>query len=630
MSIIDLTEKEGLIILIYEKQEGTLLHEGKEEKFDSNGQIIIYNKTGAPVYDLELSLDNIEKTSLDKKLLVNYVPEYQEGKATSIAYAITDVPIVIKLEEDLGFPPDIPKPMALKDVDVPLNTRYKVINYWRGRFKLAMEKLLPNQIRAEEIPTPERGALTVDDGQLTWSDVELDSGDKIEQYIKLVLRAETPDEFRSGVIKYTYRGEESTVSGIEIKDVRGVVKTRYYIDKLERPEQRGVWDIYIIVENQSKAPIQVSAEAEVIIGTILSPEEGGKEIPGVIEKRMPGRRDFDTVITEYTVVKPESTIKIGPITIKSDEEPKLSVEIKTRILAEIYKVIEGIFEIKDVRIPVVWGKITKEVKVLHPPYIKGLTEQQLAGHLEEPIDVTVKVQNLGSASVDRILIKDTIPADFKPPRPIDIKVSLLKGEGELDVPTELTRINTEPSDQDPSMEHLLTVELYGFFNTFGESIIKGDAIILRYKMASADPKPGTTYRLPAEADISMTAETKPLTIKLEEVPALETLEAVRKIIKIKEVLPAEEEGEYVVVAILKNDGDLPEYNYEFYDKIPMTFEYVEERAEPAPESIDEMRDGLLLRWVIPEIPAKQEVKIKYVVRGRSGHRVSDLKKILER
>ncbi|MHA1676743.1 MAG: hypothetical protein ACTSU6_06145, partial [Candidatus Njordarchaeales archaeon] len=180
------------------------------------------------------------------------------------------------------------------------------------------------------------------------------------------------------------------------------------------------------------------------------------------------------------------------------------------------------------------------------------------------------------------------------------------------------------------MEHLLTVELYGFFNTFGESIIKGDAIILRYKMASADPKPGTTYRLPAEADISMTAETKPLTIKLEEVPALETLEAVRKIIKIKEVLPGEEEGEYVVVAILKNDGDLPEYNYEFYDKIPMTFEYVEERAEPAPESIDEMRDGLLLKWVIPEIPAKQEVKIKYVVRGRSGHRVSDLKKILER
>ena len=175
----------------------------------------------------------------------------------------------------------------------------------------------------------------------------------------------------------------------------------------------------------------------------------------------------------------------------------------------------------------------------------------------------------------------------------------------------------------------MRIAISGFKEVLGEPLIRGESIIVRYTTQSVDPKPGVTYEFPATAEIAYSPDTRPLKISLVEVPKLETMEAARKILKSKEVLPGEEENEYVVTVTLKNDGDLPVENYEFVEQIPDSFEFIPEKAEPAAESVEEVLGGVTVKWLIKEIPAKSEYKVKYAVKGKPGHKVSDLYKIIE-
>ena len=140
---------------------------------------------------------------------------------------------------------------------------------------------------------------------------------------------------------------------------------------------------------------------------------------------------------------------------------------------------------------------------------------------------------------------------------------------------------------------------------------------------------GRTYEFPASIEVALAAGTRPLKITLTEIPRIETVEALRKVIKSKDILLGEEKDLYTVVITLKNEGDLPVKTYEFIDKIPLSFELLEEKTEPEPRDISETKDGLILKWIIGEIPAKSEFKITYQVRGRPGHKASDLYRIYE-
>ncbi len=630
MAYEEIPEKEGLIIILSEKQEGVLTHDNKEKEFKTRGEIIIVNNTGSPIYDLELKLSGIEKTDLEKKVTVGFVPARETGKEPKrVPYNIRDVPRAVDLNENLIFPEDITQPVTLMNEEIDLTVRFNIKNSTDAEMVVDFDKEMPTQIIAKEIPSLPSGTLNVEAGRLSLREYRILPRDSKAIEVKSLIIAEKPDAFRSGKITYRYFGEGITISGLGIEEVTGTLNVRHHVDKSERSEQRGVWDNYVIIENLSRASIKVVAEIGVISGKILTPEEGGAEIRGSIEWRIPGRRDYDTIVMEPVIVGPGETTRIGPFTLQSDEEPKVSTNLRIWIIPEIIKRVSGEFLIEDIEIPVIWGRITKEVSVEHPSYIMGMTDKQLVGHLEESVNVTIKVDNLGSATVDHVIIRDVIPADFKPPRIADIKISLIKGGGEITVPPEMIRISLEPQDPDPSREHRLTIEIFGIAYYLGESLLRGEGVVINYKMIAADPKPHKTYELPAEADLAVTPDIRPLRIKLEEVPTLETLEAIRKIAKSKEVLPGEVEGEYIVIVTLRNEGDLPVRNYEHIEQLPPTFEFITERATPAPETVEEIIEGLSIKWLIQEIRAREEFKIQFVVRGKPGHKVSDLLRIVE-
>jgi|GEM_PF-2894835 len=630
MELDKIPEKEGLVIILAEKQEGVLSHEGQEKELRNTGKIIIANATDSPIYDLELLLKNFEKTSLEKKIFVGFVPKYDPSKGPKeIDYKIKEIARAISITEQLVLPEDFARPVALMREDIPIKIRFSIKNITDREFTITLSKPIPEQIKITNLPSLETGNARIEDSRLIIEGFVIKPHEETTITVEGTLSAQSEEAFRSGVVVYRYFCEGLTISGLDVEDVRGVLNVTHHVDKTERLEQRGIWDYYIIVDNRSKAAIRVIAEIGVAEGKILSPEEGGTEIKGSIERKIPGKRDYDTIVWEPVIVNPTETAKIGPFTIAHEAEPKLVTDLKVWILPEVIKRTAGEFRIEDIEIPVVWGRITKQVKVEHPPYIKGLTEHQLVGHLSENIHTVIRVDNLGSASLDRVVITDKIPADFKAPRPVNIKVYAVKGGGEFELPPEMVQIDTIPQDPDPSKEHIIRIAISGFKEVLGEPLLRGESIVVRYAFQSVDPKPGVIYEFPAEAEIAFTPDTRPLRITLDEVPKLETMEALRKITKSKEVEQGEKENEYIVIVTLKNEGDLPVQNYEFIERIPETFEFVAEKAEPVAESIEEVIGGLEVKWIIKEIPAKSEYKIKYTVIGKPGHKVSELLKIVE-
>ena len=630
MSSPDFQNEEGLIIVIEEKQKGTIDHDGKDIEFDNTGRITIINNTGSPIFDLTLILDGVDKTSLKgrNELTIGLLRHETGNNVHTINYAVTGVPKAIFLSEKFKLPPNLPKPIGYINEKLEMDIDFVVANKWKSPFTFNMEKTVPSQIKIKNVPSIPSGNIEQTEGALKITDLKLDVGDRLDLVLNTEIAPDTAEAFRSGKIKYTYFGDDTTISDIEVKEVRGTLKINSYVDKTERVAERGTWDCYVVVENNTKAEIIVTPAIEVMSGTIVEDQQG--EFKWNLIKKHPGLRAHDTIEFEPVKIAPGETKKIGPFVIKSEDEPKTSSEIKTVIIPKVVKKLEGEFTIEDVEVPVFAGVLTKTVKVVHPRYIHGLHDQQLAAHLEETINVETTIQNTGSAKADYIKIEETIPADIIPPRLTGVRVFLNKGGNELILPSETVSLAIEPEDTDPGKEHKLIIEVKDIYTKLGEFFENGDKIIVRYQLTSSNlTTTGKVYEFPSYAEMALAVGTKPFTTKLEAPPQLETFEATRKVIKSKDVLLSDVKDEYSVVILLKNDGDLPVKNYEFVDKIPLTFELIEGKVNPEPSDISETRDGLILKWFIAEIPAKSEFKIVYQVKGRPNHRVSDLYKIYE-
>ena len=623
-------EKEGLIIVIEERQKGTISPTGKLLELNTEGTIYIYNNTGSPLYDVEIGLKNVEYTNLPKKLTAGIIPTFNPEKGpTKFDYKIREKGPGVFVTETLAFPADIAKPVALLNQKIDLKIRYHFKNDLGQIMTVDFTRELPKQFVLEIPPTPETGSLSKEDDKLVLAGFEVPARSEKVLEIPVDLLAETVDAFRSGKTTWSYKGEGASISGIEIQYVKSTLNISYYVDKTERIEQRGIWDNYVIVENTTKAPIKVIAIVSIISGKILTAEEGGAEFKGTIEPKTPGRREYDTIVFEPVIINPGDTAKIGPFTIRSEGEPKLSADIEVYVLPEVIYKVYGEFSIEDIEIPVVWGKATKEVYVTHPPAYATADRYNLIAHLVEDVNVETVIENLGSAELDRIHVIETIPEDHKPPRPVDVKVYLVTEGGEIELPPEIAKVAVEPEDTDPSKPHKLSIDTIGLAYTAEKPMMKGDKLVIRYKIKSADPKPDKVYEYPSVVELAYTADTRPLVIELEEVPKIKTIAAVKKITKRKTIEPGAEPDVYVVILTLKNEGDLPESNYEVIEFLPTTFDLVEEQVEPPLKSVEETETGVLLRWIIPEIPAKSEVTVKYTVRGKPGHKVSDLLKIAE-
>ena len=617
----EIPTQEGLILIISELQTGKVSHDGKYKSVNTAGKIIIVNKTGGPIYDLELHLRNYEKTKLSKVVSVPVVSEYAE-KPHEIEYEVEEAPIAVEVKEIFETPSDLPVITAYKGIEIPFKMTFVAKNNSSVSFKVDFERGIPEQFK---LPTtlPEGFEKSAD--KLVAKGIEVQPQQEAKKSIDVTLFTENVSPFRSIPVTATYFAEGIAISGLDIVEVKGIPPEEHRIELNERPTEREVWDCYFIYTNKSKAPVKIIARCYIEEGDLVLPEseEELQKLPFKYYEKAPGEREYPMIEFKPVEIKPGETVKLGPFVVKNPTSPRIIGDPEVWIVPTIIKRTGGIFEIEDLEIRVVDGTAKKVTKVHHPSYISGLTEVQVAAHMKEEMHTVIEIENKGSAELDFAQIINTIPAGFEPPKPDNILVKLISEE-EYELPRDkLWSFKLEPDDYDPTKEHKLTITISGVFNILRRGIKQGDKIYVEYTFNSIDPKEDTTYEFPAIIHIAPEAGFKVFEIAPEP-PKIQCVPALRKIAKRKEVKPIEADV-FEVLFYVVNEGQLPEERLEIKDIVPADkFELIEDSIEPAAASIDTIAGRYHITWIIEKLEPRQQIILKYRVKGKPGYKVREL------
>ena len=621
-----MSTEEGLFIEFIEEQEVKADYGLKNPEIIARGKIIIRNRTGGALSDLELELENTENVNLEKKIFIGVI---KDGEDKVIEYTITGEGIIgLRVLEDLKFPPEIPTPFALKCESIKIQSALEATNELDVPITLTVEKELPKPFKAPTEASPPCGEYTTTGDKIIWKNAKIEAGQSIEFPIDIDMHPEDAEEFRTGKVIYEWTCEGTTLSGLRFSRITGLPKTSEKVSAAERKETPGIWDITITVKNNSNATISVGAIIEIREGDLLTEAEGGHKIKGAIERRAPGIRTFDVVKLDPIKLGPGETGVLGPITIRNPAKPKIAQEIYYEIHPTVTYKVKSKGEIGDITIPVVWGKITRKVSVQHEAFYAGLSNDQIAAHAEERISSETVIENLGSAGLDEIIIKDIIPEDIAPPTPGSVEVWISK-RGETKIPEELLEIRIEPEGSIPEEQNILVVKISNISYYFDEPLNPGERIWIRYSMTSIDPKEDKTYEFGSSAELTMVPGAKTRSITVEEVPKITGILAKRLISVEKDVEPLEENIFRVQISII-NDSQISVPSHVFTDRIPPTFELDERSVKPEPTSIEVLPEGgVLLKWELSLAPGETKT-ITYEVKARSPEaRVRDLRMVYE-
>lgn len=622
-------EGAGLVLVFEESQDGSKNHEGEEEALKSRGKLIVKNQTGGPIYDFELILNDTENTDLRDKIEEGYL-QHSDDSSKVVEYTVTDQNFMCEFSEELDFKEGLMTPVAVYKRETPLALQFSLQNNTRGPLSVKLSRELPEKMQIPQLPSVGKGELSKN-GELGWKISSLTPDEQVEASIDANILSKDAEEFRSGVTKYKSKGEGFTLSGVEVDAVRaGVVETvAETTRKEERVEERRIWDASIEVENDSDAPVTAIGKFGVMSGEIIGggeEEEGGETIPGRVESPIPGKREYPQIVSDPVQVPPGEEKIIGPFPIRSEEEPRLTFDTEYEITPEIVKRVSGTHEVKDIVIPCLNAELDKEATVDHPPAASGLSSDELMSNLEEPVKITMETENTGSAHIDYCEVYESIPEGFSPPSRSNISVLLNIGEmGEMDVPEDNVNVSINP--EDPMEENEVKITVKNISHVFESPMEQEDYLFVEYETKALNPEAGKKYKLPSSNHVALTSADRPTKFELEEVPVLTTAEIKREVKKRKQIAPGSGENEFVVTAVLRNEGNLPAKDYEFSDLIPSSFELIEGSGEPQPDRKLEVPNGLEVRWTLEEIPPEGKETVEYTVRGIRDFRVSELKKV---
>lgn len=620
-----MSAEEGLFIEFIEEQEVEAEYGFKNPRVASKGKIIIKNRTGGVLSDVELELKGYEGTNLEPKIFIGFI---KDGEDRVIEYDVTKDFLGVKIVEELQFPPDVPEPFALKCDPISMKIQFNVSNEMEIPATFTIEKTTPKPFKVASEPSTPSGAFEKADDKISWKDGTVDAGSETRLPIEITVHPEDVETFNSGIIEYSWNAEGGTLSGLKFGTITGIPKHAKRIVREERLETPGIWDVSIIVTNNSKETISVGALIEIREGDLLTEVEGGKPIKGSIERRAPGIRVYDIVKLDAITIQPGETGTLGPITIRNPAQPKIREELKFTIHPKVsYKIISK-GKIGDIPIPVVWGTITRKVEVAHEEFYGGLQPNQIAAHAEERLTNITEVHCGGSAGLDEIVIRDIIPEDIAPPPPGAVEVYISK-RGETRVPDEILEITIEPEGSIPEEQNTLVVKITNISYFFDEPLLSGERIWLKYNMTSIDPKENKEYDFGSTAELRKVPGGKARVISLEEVPKVTGVLAKRLISVEKEVEPLEE-GWFEVKATIFNESQIGVPQHIFTDRIPETFELDERTINPPAESVEVLPEGgVLIRWKLSFAPGESKV-VSYKVKARVPEaRVADLYAVYE-
>lgn len=447
--------------------------------------------------------------------------------------------------------------------------------------KILLKKTIPGYMKEVAIGESSTGvpAYDINTREFTWEVPVLQGGESAS--IKIKGRLDMPEPAtKSGNpvdITYQYAGiQRSAVSPA----IKALTDTMTGVDQEEDGSRPGWWKCVVEFENESE--FEVTVESLKVAQKIATGEEVLVDIkPGeVVGPKQEWSHQFSMESPTVPTLSPQLDFTANHA-------------VPTRIIGSIHQE-------------------AKSFDVLQTTTSKKIDPPSVTAHANTDMTITNTVSNVGTASIDSLVLHDVLPKDFEPPA-LDLIECMVKSplnEVVAKLAKENAKITLAPQDKDTTKPHELTIEFSGLDGVFKP----GHVLITSYPLVARNPQPNTVYETPVTVQSFTLPKGPAYDDKPEELPVIGIQYVQRKVKTAKSISPAGENAFNVTIK-LSNKGEIELEHITLEETIPSGFTAGSfEPSGMAPE-FTEGPAGSKLQWSIPRLDAGQDIKIKYVSEG---------------
>ncbi len=446
---------------------------------------------------------------------------------------------------------------------------------------ILLNKTIPPELSEVTIESATSGVAEFDEGtsQVVWKDFTIYPEESSTLVVTAIGKVADIKSKVAGEIVVTYRAEEQQRSELD-PDLTALTEFLTGIENAETEPNH--WECTLECSNESDLMIRLD-KAKVF----LVPEGGGKK-----EQRIDESPALEMAPDQDWSAK---------FDIESKSPPKCSQDVIYTPMRTVTKRVLGTIEKTAQIIPVARIGYTK---VFEPPAVDSFDKT--------PVEVTIEITNSGSAKLNEILVEDSLPDDVMPPLKEHIAVWIRGKEYTGDF-----EFVKKPNDQNPETAHDLTFRMSNLKDSVGE-LAPGEVVKINYAIMAWKSRPEKEYPSP----ILCSANTHPagtLATVSSEDHKLEIIYKKRSISTKKAINKGADVGEYIVVLVVENRGEVTAENVVVKDWIPPGFEYVSVDPEELVPRVKPARKGSNVEWTFTRMNPGEKKRIRLSVSGEGEY-----------
>ncbi len=572
MVIIDLEETEKAVI----KEDNRIDH------VDVSGVLSVHNTSErCRIWNVRVLLDGSQsRTDIPEDTLS--AGEIEAGGIWDHGYSVTISEPIMELTEifDTCYEESSEEPHWAYSFGNrnPVRITIRVKNTTNGQLdNIILNKTIPPELSNVEIESTTSGTATYDEGtrQIVWKEFVIYPEEDSVLKITAVGNAEDVDSKNAGELVVSYRGDDQQRSSLK-PDMTALTEFLTGIETAE--SQPNQWECILECSNESDLMIRLD-KAEVY----FTPEDGGSK--QIMIDKAPSKE-----------MAPDSDWTAS-FNVESKSPPKCTQEIIYTPMRKVTKRVLGTITKTPLQIPVYRINYSKE---FDPPNVSSSDKT--------PVEVTIEVTNIGSAALNEIVIEDNLPDDVMPPKKEHVNI-WVRGE----------EFTMDPEDQDPEKPHHITIVLKDLKETVG--VLKpGESIKINYAIMAWRSRPEKEYPSPIKCRANIYPPGHPTeTGSSPDGHKIGIIYKKRRIAVKKAINKGDSPGEYIVMIVAENKGEVTVENVVVTDWIPSKFQYISTDPMEEEPSLSTVEDGMNLIWKWTRMNPGDKKRINITIKGEGEY-----------
>lgn len=514
--------------------------------------------------------------------------EIDAGAKWTTSYGITVRASILKLTEVYDTCSTVAAEKAhwayVRGKENPVRITLHVKNETDGQIdNVILNKAIPPELSKVKVESVKSGTAKFDEGtrQVVWKDFVIYPREESTLVLVAVGRADDVARRSAGEVVISYRAEGQQKSSIN-PDMTALTE---FLSGIETSEtEPNHWDCTLECSNESDLMVRLD-RAQVF----LAPEKGGEK-----------RKMIDE--TPHIELKPKQSWS-SAFDVDSKSPPKCTHDVVYTPMRVIKKRVLGTI-----------SKTPQMIPVFSIDYKKTFDPPEVNSFDKTPVEVTIEVTNNGTAKLNDIEIEDSLPDDVMPPKKEHITVWIRGKEYKGGYTVTVT-----PDDQDPEKPHKLRFKIVGMKDTVGE-LQPGESVKVNYAVMAWRSRPEKEYPSP----IHCWANTYPVGIPAEAASApdghkLGVVYRKRRIGAKKAINKGAKTGEYVVVLVVENKGEVTVENVKVVDWAPSSFKYISTDPREEEPKVVLGKDGTQMIWTWARMNPGDKKSLRITVRGEGEY-----------